>query len=145
MSRFTDFFIGKDNDIFLMVVFILTLISTFAILGINFNVKKPQNTTNVETFINKKKTKKNTNTPTKKTPLPAVAFKDGICQKMPREQQKMCGELHEKGCNIPSCCVWLNGASCVAGNTGGPLFRTKNGKDIDVLYYSFKNQRFGAI
>jgi len=57
----------------------------------------------------------------------------------PEELNSKCGELTEKNCNSTSCCLWLNGQSCVDGNANGPTFRTTGGKNIDIKYYSYKN------
>jgi hypothetical protein len=57
----------------------------------------------------------------------------------PQELNNKCSILSEKNCNATSCCLWLNGHSCVAGNASGPTFRTKNGKKLDINYYSYKN------
>ena len=54
----------------------------------------------------------------------------------PAELNSKCGSLTETNCNATSCCVWLNGETCVAGNAQGPTFLTKNGKTIDVKTYS---------
>ena len=50
----------------------------------------------------------------------------------PAELNSKCGSLTETNCKTTSCCVWLNGETCVAGNALGPTFLTKNGKNIDV-------------
>lgn len=73
---------------------------------------------------------------------------DSLCSlysSQPKELNDKCGSLTEKNCNSTSCCLWLNGSSCVAGNVNGPTFRSKNGKDIDVKYYSYKNKLTGKI
>ena len=54
----------------------------------------------------------------------------------PAELNSKCGSLTETNCKTTSCCVWLNGETCVAGNAQGPTFLTKNGKNIDVKTYS---------
>ena len=54
----------------------------------------------------------------------------------PAELNSKCGSLTETNCKATSCCVWLNGETCVAGNAQGPTFLTKNGKNIDVKTYS---------
>ena len=61
----------------------------------------------------------------------------------PEELNSKCGELTEKNCNSTSCCLWLNGQSCVAGNANGPTFRSTGGKKIDIKYYSYKNNLVG--
>ena len=60
-----------------------------------------------------------------------------------QELNNKCGELTEKNCNSTSCCLWLNGESCVTGNANGPTFRTTGGKNIDINYYSYKNKLVG--
>ena len=54
----------------------------------------------------------------------------------PAELNSKCNSLTENNCNLTSCCGWLNGNSCVAGDALGPTFKTKNGKDIDIKSYS---------
>ena len=54
----------------------------------------------------------------------------------PSELNSKCNSLTENNCNLTSCCGWLNGNSCVAGDALGSTFRTKNGKDIDIKSYS---------
>lgn len=61
----------------------------------------------------------------------------------PQILNEKCGSLTEKNCNVTSCCVWLNGKSCVAGNFSGPTFRTTKGKPIDVQYYSYQGKVIG--
>ena len=78
-------------------------------------------------------------------PLPAA---DGgsLCTQFAAQPQVLnekCGSLTEKNCNVTSCCVWLNGTSCVAGDANGPTFRTTKGKPIDVQYYSYQGKVIG--
>ena len=54
----------------------------------------------------------------------------------PAELNRKCNSLTEINCNSTSCCGWLNGNSCVAGDALGPTFRTKQGKNIDIKSYS---------
>lgn len=63
-----------------------------------------------------------------------------IYSSKPTELNDKCGTLTETNCNTASCCVWLNGSNCVAGNVNGPTFRTKEGKPIiiDNYYYMGK-------
>jgi len=58
----------------------------------------------------------------------------------PQDLNNKCGVLTEKNCNLTSCCLWLNGSSCVAGNANGPTFKTKDGKNIDIKNYSYQNK-----
>ena len=61
----------------------------------------------------------------------------------PQILNEKCGTLTEQNCNVTSCCIWLNGTSCVAGNSSGPTFRTTKGKPIDVQYYSYQGKVIG--
>ena len=60
----------------------------------------------------------------------------------PSELNSKCGSLTETNCNSTSCCGWLNGNSCVAGDALGPTFRTKQGKNIDISSYYFMGATF---
>ena len=51
-----------------------------------------------------------------------------------------CQELSIENCKIPSCCVLLNGTSCVAGNKNGPIFTNS---DTDFKYYYNKHKCYG--
>jgi hypothetical protein len=61
----------------------------------------------------------------------------------PQILNEKCGALTEKNCNVTSCCIWLNGTSCVAGNASGPTFRTTKGKPIEVKNYSYQGKLIG--
>jgi hypothetical protein len=70
-------------------------------------------------------------------------FKKDICQLTDNvELNKKCQELSPTNCKIPSCCVLLNGVSCVAGNVNGPTYNTAQGAQTD--YYYYKNKCYGA-
>jgi hypothetical protein len=69
-------------------------------------------------------------------------FKKDICELTDNtELNKKCQELSPTNCKIPSCCVLLNGVSCVAGNINGPTYITRNGAQTD--YYYYKNKCYG--
>ena len=75
-------------------------------------------------------------------PLP-VADGGGLCTlygSQPQVLNEKCGALTEKNCNVTSCCVWLNGTSCVVGDANGPTFRTTKGKPIDIKSYSYMDK-----
>ncbi len=77
-------------------------------------------------------------------PLPS-ADAGSLCTQFATQPQilnEKCGALTEKNCNVTSCCIWLNGTSCVAGNASGPTFRTTKGKPIEVKSYSYQNTTF---
>ena len=44
---------------------------------------------------------------------------------------------------MTDCCVLLNGTKCVAGNINGPTYLTENGKEIDQLYFYYKDICYG--
>ena len=46
-----------------------------------------------------------------------------------------CATLTAQNCNAASCCVWVNGEKCMAGNADGPSMMEI---DIDKDYYSHK-------
>ena len=77
-------------------------------------------------------------------PLPA-SDAGSLCTQFAAQPQilnEKCGALTGKNCNVTSCCIWLNGTSCVAGNASGPTFRTTKGKPIEVNSYSYQNTTF---
>ena len=57
---------------------------------------------------------------------------------------KMCKQLSNDNCTLPSCCILLNGTKCVAGNINGPTYLTDQGHTIDYFYYYYKNKCYGA-
>ena len=65
-------------------------------------------------------------------------------QKDPIELNKQCGKFDKDSCDIPNCCVWLNGKSCVAGDINGPTFTSDDDmKDIDIKYYKHQGKCYG--
>ena len=147
MASAIDFFFNKYNNIIIAVIFILIVISYFSILGINFNISNNNEVLRkkiiIETLDNN--TGEDVNLDADKELdiyLSTNSYKRGICSKKPNDIQKYCKTLNEKNCNIPSCCIWLSGEGCVAGNKDGPFFHKKDGTDIDVdvKYYFYKNK-----
>jgi hypothetical protein len=70
-------------------------------------------------------------------------FKEDLCETHAGNFEYInakCQELSEENCKIPSCCVLLNGKSCVAGDKNGPIY-TDN--DTDFKYYFNKNTCYG--
>ena len=138
---FTEFLTEQWPIILTVVIIFITLLTLFAILGINFN--PPQNKiiqkeVIVESFVDN-------NNDDKKS------LSDDFCTQFSSQSDvlnKQCNKLTEHNCNTTGCCVWLNGKQCVAGNERGPTFLTSktNNKvtdvDVDVAYYSFKNKVF---
>ena len=55
-----------------------------------------------------------------------------------------CNRLTKTNCNLSSCCVLLNGESCVAGSIKGPTFLTKpDGSSIANEYYYYQSKCYG--
>lgn len=55
-----------------------------------------------------------------------------------------CKKLSTTNCNIPSCCVLVDGDKCRAGTSTGPVFSTENGIDLDYDFYLHKEQCYGV-
>ena len=112
--------------IILVVVIFFTLLTLLSILGVTFTPiedKHIQKVVTIESFADSD-------------------FSDGLCEKHsaePHEIESKCRELTEDNCNSTSCCVWLNGQTCVGGNKNGPTYHSDGDKDIDVSYYHHKN------
>lgn len=126
----TEFLKEQWPNILTIVIIFITLLSIFSILGINFNPitnKKIQKIVTVESFS-------------------PDNLSDSFCSDYLTDSNKLdnqCNKLTESNCNSTSCCIWLNGNKCVAGGERGPTFRTNNGQDIDVEFYSWKNKCYG--
>lgn len=59
--------------------------------------------------------------------------------------EKKCNDLTQNNCNLTSCCVWMSGNKCKAGNENGPTFNTgTDGKSIPYLYFYFQNKCYGS-
>ena len=125
------FFRTQGAYIIMIVVIIFTLLTLFSILGVTFTPvedKHIQKVVTIESFADSD-------------------FSDGLCEKHsaePHEIEKKCKELTEDNCNSTSCCVWLNGQKCVAGNKRGPTYHSDGNIDIDVAYYHHKNTCKGS-
>jgi hypothetical protein len=138
---FTEFLTEQWPIILTVVIIFITLLTLFAILGINFNPHKNkiiQKEVIVESF-------NDNNNDDKKT------LSDDFCTQFSSQSDvlnKQCNKLTEHNCNTTGCCVWLNGKQCVAGNERGPTFLTsktdkKTAVDVDVAYYYYKDKCFG--
>jgi len=73
---------------------------------------------------------------------------ESFCDKyksQPSELDTKCSGLTEKSCDATSCCVFINGERCVAGNKNGPMFRTsaETNENIDIKHYKHKGVCFG--
>jgi len=58
------------------------------------------------------------------------------------EQDERCKKLTKSNCKQVDCCILLNGAKCVAGNSQGPSFKTDTNTAGNDYYY-FKNKCYG--
>ena len=58
------------------------------------------------------------------------------------KQDDKCKKLSKSNCKQVDCCVLLNGAKCVAGNSQGPSFQTDTSTAGNDYYY-FKNKCYG--
>jgi len=73
---------------------------------------------------------------------------ESFCDKyksQPSELDAKCAGLTEKSCDATSCCVFINGERCVAGNKNGPMFRTsaETNENIDIKHYKHKGVCYG--
>ena len=136
---FKEFLIEQWPIVLTIVIIFITLLTLFAILGINFNPSKNkiiQKEVIVESFNDNNNNNKN-------------SLSDDFCTQFSSQSDvldKQCNKLTEHNCNTTGCCIWLNGKQCVAGNERGPTFLTtkidNKETDVDVAYYSFKNKVF---
>jgi hypothetical protein len=74
-------------------------------------------------------------------------FGDAFCKinkgenSNPTALNNKCATLTAENCNATDCCIWANGAKCVAGDANGPTFI--NGVSSDADYYSYKYKCYG--
>ena len=74
-------------------------------------------------------------------------FADDICMTYFGDYEAInekCNQLSNDNCNLPACCVLVNGTKCVAGDANGPTYLTDQGNEIDYNYYLFRNKCYGA-
>jgi len=74
-------------------------------------------------------------------------FEEDICTKYAGDSKSIdakCKLLDNDNCNLPDCCILLNGTKCIAGNIRGPSYLTDQGNKIDYNYYLYKNKCYGA-
>ena len=168
-----DFSRSNILNIFIGVIVILALIIFIEISNLNLNPdpvnKKVVQVVNIEGLKNKKKSKKSgkttnetnetdtttneTDTTTNETVPPPEPNKPNtlinlnpvsdFCKSSSASLKESCGKLTKKNCNSTSCCIVLNGETCVAGNQDGPTFKTDSGEDINIDYYYYQNKCYG--
>ena len=134
MSAFLDEFL---NAIY-VVIFFLTLITIFSLLGVDFNtIYKKNNVDKIVSFETFGIDKTDVN----------ADNSESLCEKYaatPHLIEEKCNTFSSQSCNAASCCVCLNGKKFVAGNKHGPTyFSDNNGNNIDILYYYHKNKCSG--
>ena len=137
---FNEFLTEQWPIILIVVIIFITLLTLFAILGINFNPSKNkiiQKEVIVESFNDNNNNNKN-------------SLSDDFCTQFSSQSEvldKQCNKLTEHNCNTTGCCIWLNGKQCVAGNERGPTFLTtkidNKETDVDVAYYYYKDKCYG--
>jgi hypothetical protein len=74
-------------------------------------------------------------------------FEEDICTKYAGDSKSIdakCKMLDNNNCNLPDCCILLNGTKCIAGDVKGPSYLTDQGNKIDYNYYLYKNKCYGA-
>lgn len=116
--------------ILIIVIIFITLLTLFSILGVNFN---PSTNKIIQKEVVVEGLDSNL----------SVDFCKKYSAGSTEELEKKCNRLTPANCNTTDCCVMLNGSKCVAGNAKGPTFLSKDKKDIDVLYYTYKDKCFG--
>jgi hypothetical protein len=131
--------ITKNNmlNIFICVFIIFGIIVLLDISGMNLNTKEAPKkliqTVTIESMHN--------------INVPSMDKHEDFCKAhegATSELEKSCNKLTKNNCNEVSCCVYLNGNKCVAGNARGPIYKTETtGEKINVDYYYYKNKCYG--
>ena len=57
----------------------------------------------------------------------------------PDKLDKECKTLDKNSCNAVSCCVFLNGKECIAGDKHGPTYLGTEDNPTPIEYYYHKN------
>ena len=133
--------ISRSNilNVFIVVIVIFALIIFIDVSNINLNPdqvnKKVVQVVNIEALQNNQSGAPNTS-----INLNPVS---DFCKTSSASLKESCGKLTKKNCNSTSCCIVLNGETCVAGNQDGPTFKTNSGEDINVDYYYYQNKCYG--
>ena len=61
------------------------------------------------------------------------------------ELEGACERLTSKNCKTSSCCVFVNGNKCSAGDASGPTYKTdENGKPIAIDNFYYQNKCHGS-
>jgi hypothetical protein len=130
------------------MIFYISLIFILILVGIYL-----MNRDNIESFTAQDKpdmllTPDNLSSEIVKNDIEIGVGSENLCSlysSQPMKLNEKCGSLTEGNCNVTSCCVWLNGKSCVAGNANGPTFRTNKNVPIEILNYSFMGKLSGTV
>jgi len=120
------FFAEQGANILTVVIIFLTLLTLFSIMGVNFNPvvdKHVEKVVTIESFD------------------VAIDPEAGCHMSTnPSDKDTFCKSIqNESNCTATSCCIFLNGKKCVGGSKRGPTYHTKNGEDIDVKYYAYRD------
>ena len=144
MLTLSSFLYENFDYIIITIIIIFTLLIVFSFLEIDFNYfsdtsfnEEPDKVINVETMENIINKNKNNS--------------QSFCSKYSNDHEELneqCSTLDETGCNIPSCCVWVNsnkGTKCMAGNKHGPYLQGTLNDPLKVNTYYFKNKCFSSL
>lgn len=134
----------SDNvyDIITMTILILASIVFFSIIGLDFNDKKPIDSKPIERIITMESFKSS-----------IIDYDEIGANRVPScdkklslvEKNEQCKKMNnETNCKNTSCCIWLNGQSCVGGSEDGPTYYNDDtNAEINVDYYYYKNKCYG--
>ena len=125
MSYVKEFF--KQNGAYVMsvIIFFLTCLTLFSILGVNFEPIPNHHIKKIVTLES----------------FDSAIAADGACKTYlsdPDKLDKWCQNLSPKNCNVCSYCVLLNGIKCAGGDHQGPTFSKRAGEKVDYAYYHHK-------
>ncbi len=134
----------SDNvyDIITLVIIIIGSIVFFSMIGLDFNDKRPMSSKSIEKIITMESfqsTLENANDDDTRVPL--CDNKSSLV-----EINERCKKISsDTNCKNSSCCVWLNGKTCVGGSENGPTYYTDDTthSEINIDYYYYKNKCYG--
>ena len=137
-----------------VTIILLTLITTFHILGITFAEPEVEVIDKIVTIENFQTTGSGGTPPNVEVVVINEQDKarhrqsilGGAClahSNDPHGMEDYCTGLSDGGCGALTCCVWLNNSMCVAGDEDGPTFHTHQGQNRDVKYYRHKGKYYG--
>lgn len=134
----------SDNiyDIITLVILILGSIVFFSIIGLDFTDKTAMKKKPIEKIITMESFQAQLI-----NDVSEEAKRVSLCDKKfsLEEMNDRCKKVtSDENCKNTSCCVWLNGKSCVGGSEDGPTYYTDDTHtEINVDYYYYKNKCYG--